>query len=152
MKSAIALTSSVLVGVVLLPVLLANGDPSPMAICDQRAGSTDTVLATIRTLESGGNYRAQSRGSTASGAYQFLDSAWAGYGGYTHAKDAPPEVQDAKATENVTKILDDHDGDVTTVPVVWYIGHVPAAASSEWDVVPFSGAGNRLTPHRIARA
>lgn len=148
MKSAVALTSSLLLGVVVLPVLLAGGDPPPMAICGQQAGSTDTVLATIRTLESGGNYSAQAAGSTASGAYQFLDSSWAGYGGYTHAKDAPPEVQDAKAAENVTLILKKHDGDVTAVPVVWYIGHVPGPTSTEWDSVPFPGAGNRLTPRQ----
>lgn len=148
MKSAIALTSSLLLGIVVLPVLLAGGDPPPITICGQQAGSTDTVLATIRKLESGGNYRAQAAGSTASGAYQFLDSSWAGYGGYTHAKDAPPEVQDAKAAENVTRILNDHGGDVTTVPVVWYIGHVPGPTSAEWDTVPYPGAGNRLTPRQ----
>ena len=148
MKSAIALTGSLLLGIVLLPVLLAGGDPPPPTICGQQAGSTDIVLATIRTLESGGNYRAQAAGATASGAYQFLDSSWAGYGGYTHAKDAPPEVQDAKAAENVTKILNANGGDVTTVPVVWYIGHVPGQNSTEWDTVPFPGAGNRLTPRQ----
>ena len=150
MKSAIALTSSLLLGIVVLPVLLAGGDPPPMTICGQHAGSTDTVLATIRTLESGGNYRAQAAGSTASGAYQFLDNSWAGYGGYTHAKDAPPEVQDAKAAENVTRILNDHGGDVTTVPVVWCIGNVPGPTSAEWDTVPYPGAGNRLAP-RLSR-
>lgn len=148
MKSAIVLAGSMLLGIVVLPVVLAGGDPPPATICGQQAGSTDVVLATIRTLESGGNYRAQAAGSTASGAYQFLDSSWAGYGGYTHAKDAPPEVQDAKAAENVTMILNDHIGDVTTVPVVWYIGHVPGSTSTEWDTVPSPGAGNRLTPRQ----
>lgn len=56
----------------------------------------------IVMCESGGNYLAENGGdrggfSTASGAYQILDSSWAGYGGYSHAADAPPNVQDAKA-------------------------------------------------------
>lgn len=148
MKSAIALTVSLLLGIVALPVLLAGGDPPPPTICGQQAGSTDIVLATIRALESGGNYRAQAARATASGAYQFLDSTWAGYGGYTHAKDAPPEIQDAKAAENVTRILNANAGDVTAVPVVWYIGHVPAPNSTQWDTVPVPGAGNRLTPRQ----
>lgn len=83
------------------------------------------------------------------GAYQFLDSSWDGYGGYVRASDAPPAVQDVKAASNVAAILDRHGGDVSTVPVVWYIGHVPAAGSSAaWDTVPAPEAGNRLTPRQ----
>jgi hypothetical protein len=47
--------------------------------------------------ESGGNIRAQNPVSSASGKWQFLDSTWGGYGGYQHAKDAPADVQDARA-------------------------------------------------------
>ena len=60
------------------------------------------ILATIRTLESGGDYTAASRTSSASGAYQFVDSTWSGYGGYPRAKDAPPAVQDAAAAISPT--------------------------------------------------
>jgi hypothetical protein len=102
------------------------------------------ILATIRSLESGGDYAAAARRSTASGAYQFLDTSWGGYGGYARAKDAPPEVQDAKAAEHVAAILSRNGGDVSTIPVSWYIGHVPVGA--EWDTVPRPDAGNRLTP------
>ena len=102
------------------------------------------ILATIRSMESGSDYTAEARLSTASGAYQFLDSSWGGYGGYARAKDAPPEVQDAKAAEHAGAILWRNGGDVSTIPVSWYIGHVPVGA--EWDTVPRPDAGNRLTP------
>jgi hypothetical protein len=101
------------------------------------------ILATIRTLESGGDYTAAASSSTASGAYQFLDSTWAGYGGYRRAIDAPPAVQDAKAAAWATAILERSGGDIASVPVSWYIGHVPAG--DEWDTVP-AYPGNTLTP------
>jgi hypothetical protein len=47
--------------------------------------------------ESGGSLTAQNPTSTASGKWQFLDSTWAGYGGYASAYLAPESVQDAKA-------------------------------------------------------
>ena len=104
------------------------------------------IAATIRRLESGDDYTARAPGSTASGAYQFLDSSWAGYGGYPRAWLAPPGVQDAKAAELINTVLAAHDGDVSAVPVVWYIGHLPPPGSPEWDRVPAPSAGNRLTP------
>ncbi|MGE0139375.1 MAG: peptidoglycan DD-metalloendopeptidase family protein [Ilumatobacteraceae bacterium] len=136
------------VGVVLalatFPVLFATGD-NPGLGC-VAGGDVAPILATIRSLESSGDYSAQARGSSASGAYQFLDSTWAGYAGYSRAWQAPPDVQDAKAAENVRAILDAYDGDISAVPVSWYIGHVPAMGSAEWDQVPAPGAGNALTP------
>lgn len=104
----------------------------------------DVVLATIRHMESGGNYQAQSPNASASGAYQFIDATWARYGGYAHAKDAPPAVQDAKARELVLWIFDHYDHQVATIPVIWYL---PAAYGNErlMDTVP---AGNRLTPRQ----
>ena len=103
------------------------------------------ILATIRTMESGGDYMAQAIGSSASGAYQFIDASWGGYMGYRRAKDAPPAVQDAKAVELVTAILARNGGDVATIPVTWYIGHVPRG--DEWDRVPAVGS-NTLTPRQ----
>jgi hypothetical protein len=64
-------------------------------------------LACVRRHESGGNYQAKNPNSTASGAYQFLDSTWrtmsarAGHGGYGSARSAPPWVQDAVAIYTV---------------------------------------------------
>jgi hypothetical protein len=113
-------------------------------------GSTATVLgailATIRTMESGGDYTAEARSSTASGAYQFIDGSWGGYGGYARARDAPPAVQDAKAAELATAILAANRGHVSTVPVSWYLGHVPVG--DEWDTVP---PGNAITPRDYQR-
>jgi hypothetical protein len=105
-------------------------------------GDMDRILGTIRKLESGGNYTAKNPSSTASGAYQFLDSSWAGYGGYRRAADAPAHVQDAKAREYAQQILDRNGGDVSTIPVSWYIGHVPKG--DEWDRVP--AGGNTASP------
>lgn len=51
-----------------------------------------------------GDYRAENPTSTASGRYQFVDGTFratkaAQAGGWTHAADAPPEVQDAAFAE-----------------------------------------------------
>ncbi|HUF99819.1 MAG TPA: peptidoglycan DD-metalloendopeptidase family protein [Ilumatobacter sp.] len=146
MKAGLASTASILIGLTIFPALLANGDPPPITVCGVAAGPTEVILQTIRTLESGGDYTAQARGSTASGAYQFINSTWGGYSGYNSAADAPPEIQDAKATEMVIAILDRHSGDVSAVPVGWYIGRLPAPDSPAWDTVPVPGAGNVLTP------
>lgn len=59
-------------------------------------------LVCVRASESdeAGGYLAQNPTSTASGAYQFLDSTWrsvspkAGFPGYARAVHAPPRVQD----------------------------------------------------------
>ena len=95
-------------------------------------------------METGGDYTVSVTTSTASGAYGFLDSSWGGYGGYARAKDAPPAVQDAKAAELATYILDRNGGDVSTIPVSWYIGHVPVGA--EWDTVPRPTPATGITP------
>ncbi len=101
------------------------------------------ILATIRQMESGGNYQARAAKASASGAYQFVDGTWGGYGGYSSAWMAPPEVQDAKALADVQRLLDTH-GDVAAIPVAWYW---PRALShpEDLDSVPRPEAGNRLT-------
>lgn len=53
----------------------------------------------VKQRESGGNYNARNPSSTASGAWQFLDSTWAGFGGYPSAYLAPPDVQDERARQ-----------------------------------------------------
>lgn len=56
----------------------------------------ESVRLCIIARESGGNYRAQNRYSTASGAYQFIDGTWRAVTGLPgSAKDYPAAVQDA---------------------------------------------------------
>jgi hypothetical protein len=125
-----------------------SADPScgaqPDAMFD---GDLARVLATIRTVETGGDYTTTIASSSASGAYAFIDAAWGNYGGYSRAWLAPPGEQDAKAAESATAILQRSHGDVSAVPVTWYIGHLPAAGSPEWDTVP-APSGNTLTPRQ----
>jgi hypothetical protein len=64
-----------------------------------------SILITVGQCESGGgpgtsiNYSAQNPSTSASGGFQIMDETWAGFGGYQHAKDAPPAVQIAKAQQ-----------------------------------------------------
>lgn len=73
------------------------------------ASAADTgipVLEAIKQCESGGSYTAQNPTSTASGAYQFLDTTWQSMdaaAGYARAADAPEAVQDAAAVELYTE-------------------------------------------------
>jgi hypothetical protein len=98
------------------------------------SSDVDRILATIRQRESGGNYGAQARGSSASGAYQFIDSTWQsmtkkfGMGTeFASAKMAPKEIQDAVAKAYVQDILKRAGGDVSKVPLEWYTGNLQGA-------------------------
>lgn len=71
-----------------------GGDPP-----EGNEGAAQQQLEAIARCESGGSYVAENPTSTASGKYQVLDSTWGGYGGYQHASDAPPHVQEAFARE-----------------------------------------------------
>ena len=66
-------------------------------------------LACVRQHESGGDYRAENPTSSASGAYQFLDSTWrtvSASAGHPsgHAAYAAPWVQDAVAVWTVNHV------------------------------------------------
>jgi len=102
------------------------------------------AMATSRWLESRGDYNAQAPGSTASGAYQVIDSTWNRYAGYARAADAPPAVQDQFAYESFVAILKAYGNDVSTIPLVWYFPAVlrdPAL----FDTIPAPEAGNTFT-------
>jgi uncharacterized protein YabE (DUF348 family) len=62
------------------------------------AGSFGQALAKLRQCEAGGNY-ATNTGNGYYGAYQYNISTWNGYFGYRIPSDAPPVIQDQKATE-----------------------------------------------------
>jgi hypothetical protein len=62
------------------------------------------LLAAIRECESGGNYLAQNSSSTASGAFQYLDSTWGGHMGYSRAMYAPRRIQDRRAIRDFTNV------------------------------------------------
>jgi resuscitation-promoting factor RpfB len=61
-------------------------------------GSFGQALAKLRQCEAGGNYANKSNPAYR-GAYQFNYSTWNNYGGFYDPADAPPGVQDQKATE-----------------------------------------------------
>lgn len=96
------------------------------------------ILETIKTRESGGDYRIKNPNASASGAYQMIDSTWKSlttkYGigtEYKSAKEAPPEVQDMVAANYVREILLENNNDVTKVPVVWYTGNAQGKISQK---------------------
>lgn len=76
-------------------------EPAPIAV--EHVGlepcGGDLPPCWVKWRESHGDYTALNRSSGASGAWQFLDSTWAGHGGYSKAMYAPPDVQDERARE-----------------------------------------------------
>lgn len=109
----------------------------------------DKFLNALIGFESGGDATAQNPKASASGLFGYIDSTWAGYGGYTHARDAPAEVQWAKARADVANKLQRYGGDWRLVAMSWYL---PAAVSNSSlrDTVPAPEAGNTQTPNQYA--
>jgi hypothetical protein len=92
----------------------------------------DQILATIRKRESSNDYNAKSKSSSASGAYQFIDSTWrarakaAGVdiSAYPTARSAPPEIQDKVAAHYAKDILKRSGGNISAIPNEWYTGNM----------------------------
>ena len=124
--------------------LAGTADPATTAVTCITDTNLAPILATIRHLESDGHYELPPNRGGASGAYQFVNPTWNGFGGYTRAGDAPPDVQDAKAAQMVTTILNGSGNQVDAVPVAWYW---PIALTNppQLDIVPMPNAGNTLT-------
>lgn len=117
----------------------------------------DAVLATIRQMESGGNYTVvTSGGSDACGAYQYITSTWQGMlhrtiqAGwlpqntpmYSRACQAPPQVQDTVARYDVTSFLGSVGNNVSLVPLHWYY---PAAIQSWPAMANYTPPGNSIS-------
>jgi hypothetical protein len=116
-----------------------NGDGS-LYSGEPISGSTEEILKTIRTLESNGDYTTPNKAgaSSASGAYQFIDSTWQNLTqkynigtDFKRAMNAPPEIQDAVAAKYVEEILSQNNNDVSKVPLVWFTGNPQGKISEE---------------------
>ena len=118
-----------------------SADPGDQAHYDPSNLTVDAVMHGIMIQESGGNYSAQNSTSSASGAYQYIDSTWNDYGGYTHAKDAPPAVQDARMRADITAARDHFNGDWERVIAAHFAGEDGQAGSkTNWSTHPGTDA------------
>lgn len=73
-------------------------EPVKQIVARGPQGDFGQALAMLRQCEAGGNYKINT-GNGYYGAYQFNVGTWNGYGGYQIPSDAPPAIQDQKATE-----------------------------------------------------
>ena len=100
--------------------------PTPVVGRDLDIGQ---VTDWIRKKESSGNYTALNRekpGNTASGAYQYTDGTWNGYGGYSKAMLAPKHIQDRRFQEDIAARARRYGGDPFKMIAAHYL---PAVAS-----------------------
>ena len=77
----------------------AEPAPKPPPPSTHGACGGDLPPCYVMMRESGGSLTARNPTSSASGKWQFLDSTWAGFGGYARAYLAPESVQDARARQ-----------------------------------------------------
>jgi hypothetical protein len=119
---------------------LGGGDSQPVYATTKVTGTTGKILETIKSVESAGDYTTPNKAgaSSASGAYQFIDSTWQSltkkYGigtEYARAMQAPPDVQDAVAAKYVEEILAQNNNDASKIPLVWYTGNAQGQMSSK---------------------
>lgn len=104
----------------------------------------DRLRDIIRQTESSGNYQALNPRSSASGAYQYIDSTWGNYGGYPRAALAPKEVQDTKFMLDLNKRLERYGGDPYKVIAAHYLPAI-ADSPSRW-TEPFRVGKVKVSP------
>lgn len=95
----------------------------------------DQFIDMQRKAESSGNYQAlntERKGNTASGAYQYTDRTWNGYGGYGKAMYAPKEVQDRRFQEDLNNRVAKYGGDVFKAAADHYLP-IQAGNPALWD-------------------
>ncbi len=106
---------------------------------DDDTGNIGKFLKGINGVESsGGNYGAKNPNSSASGAYQFLDSTWQAltkkYGvgqEFGSARSAPQNVQDTVAQKYAQELLAQYGGDMNKAANVWYTGNPQGQMTAE---------------------
>ena len=111
-----------------------------------------SILDTIRTVETGGNYQTRIATATASGAYAFIDSSWQYFARqagidttqYPSAWMAPPPEQDAAAAVYVNELLARPQQPGRRHPRR-LVSAVRARRPELMDQVPYPQAGNNLT-------
>jgi cell wall-associated NlpC family hydrolase len=126
-----------------------QGATSPAA--GPGADAVDQFLASVKQHESGGNYKAYNAGGGASGAYQYIDSTWAGaakdagFGQYAggSASSAPPDVQDAVARHMALSYYNQY-GSWKNAAEAWYMPSMAGNAADQ-NTVPYPSAGNTET-------
>jgi hypothetical protein len=99
-------------------------------------------LYALRMHESGGNYGVHAGGgvSTACGAYQYIGTTWNNYGGYPTACQAPPSVQDKRATEDVLAQWRSYGTWQQVAMAHFFPGW--AASPSDWNACPAGCSAN----------
>ncbi len=119
-----------------LEIPTAAAVPAMGGTPDATGLTQDMVIYGIKMQESRGDYHADNPTSTASGAYQYIDGTWDNYGGYAHAGDAPPEVQDAKMRAD-TQAAYERLGDWERVIASHFAGEDgQEGPKSDWNKVP----------------
>lgn len=104
----------------------------------------EDITKYIRQIESSNNYQALNPTSSASGAYQYIDSTWNNFGGYPRAALAPKQVQDTKFMLDLNKRLERYNNDPYKVIAAHYL---PALADTpeRW-TEPFRIGKHNISP------
>jgi hypothetical protein len=106
-------------------VIAPTGPVGPIGPNNTNAIPT-SIKDRIGKVESGGSYSAQSKTSSASGKYQYLDTTWNNYGGYKRAADAPPDVQEKRMDMDIKRREIKYGGDERLIALAHFQGEAVA--------------------------